>query len=162
EEVVVTAQKRAENVMEAPLAVSALSASDLAQRGYQSIEDFNGAIAGLSISNYAGYTRPNIRGIGQSSVASGAEGSVALHRNGVYLSRPYEGAVGFMDAERVEVVRGPQGTLYGRNATGGSVNIVTNRPTNDLEARAELSLGNYDRVGTEAVLSGPLVADKVL
>src|SRR5690606_4231171 len=157
EEIVVTAQKREQALSDVPLAVSAMTSDQLDARGYDSIEDFNGASPGPTVNNDGGQARVNIRGIGQTSMSPGAEGASAFHKNGVYLARPAEGSGAFLDVERLEVVRGPQGTLYGRNATGGSINVITRRPTEDPEARVELTYGNYDRIGSEAVLSGKVM-----
>ena len=146
EEIVVTVQKREQLLSDVPLAVSAFSGEQLSQRLYTTLEDFKGTVPNMTVNNYAGSTRINIRGVGQPSFSPGAEASTALHMNGVYLSRTHEGSGVFMDLERVEVLRGPQGTLYGRNATGGSVNLITNKPSDEFEASAALTYGNYDEL----------------
>ena len=162
EEVTVTAQKRSERLSNVPLAVSVLTGDALADRGYSSIEDFTGSVPGLTINNYVGEARINIRGIGQTSFSPGAEGASAFHVNGVYSARPGDGAADFLDVERIEVVRGPQGTLYGRNATGGSINVITGRPTATPEADVKLTVGNYDAFNSEAILSGPIAGEALL
>jgi iron complex outermembrane recepter protein len=162
QEIVVTAEKREERLLDVPAAVSALSGNALAERHYDSIEDFTGAVPNLAINNYVGEARVTIRGIGQTSFSPAAEGSSAFHVNGVYEARPGDAAADFLDVDRIEVIRGPQGTLYGRNATGGSVNVITKRPTDEPDADVRLSFGNYDAFSTQAILSGPLINDVLL
>ncbi|HWS69488.1 MAG TPA: TonB-dependent receptor [Steroidobacteraceae bacterium] len=162
QEIVVTAEKREERLLDVPAAVSALSGNALAERHFDSIEDFTGAVPNLAINNYVGEARVTIRGIGQTSFSPAAEGSSAFHVNGVYEARPGDAAADFLDVDRIEVIRGPQGTLYGRNATGGSVNLITKRPTDKTEADLRLSFGNYDAFSTQAVVSGPLINDMLL
>src|ERR1700722_7992340 len=162
QEIVVTAEKREERLLDVPAAVSALSGNALAERHYDSIEDFTGAVPNLAINNYVGEARVTIRGIGQTSFSPAAEGSSAFHVNGVDEARPGDAAADFLDVDRIEVIRGPQGTLYGRNATGGSVNVITKRPTDEPDADVRLSFGNYDAFSTQAILSGPVINDVLL
>ncbi len=102
-----------------------------------------------------------LRGIGIESISTGTDGSIAFNTDGVYYSRTATALASFYDLERLEVLRGPQGTLYGRNATGGSVNLITAKPTPTTEGYLNLTYGNYDTVTTEGALSGPIVQDKV-
>jgi len=161
DEIIVTAQKREQALSDVPIAISALSGDDLKDRNYTGLEDFMGAVPNLSVSNYGGSLRANIRGVGQPSLNPGAEGATALHMNGVFLSRTYEGGLTFADLERVEVLRGPQGTLYGRNATGGSINFITKRPSEEFEAGFKATYGNYELVRTEGMISGA-ITDRLL
>ena len=156
EEIIVTVQKREQLLSDVPLAVSAFSGEQLSERLYTTLEDFKGVVPNMTVNNYAGSTRINIRGVGQPAFSPGAEAATALHMNGVYLSRTHEGSGAFMDLERVEILRGPQGTLYGRNATGGSVNLITNKPSDEFEASAALTYGNYDELRVRGVVSGAL------
>ena len=103
-----------------------------------------------------------IRGIGTNSTVVGADPSATVHLDGVYLGRPVMVLADFLNVERVEVLRGPQGTLYGRNSVGGTINIVTRQPTNALETSLRLTAGNYDTLRAEGVVSGPLLKDKVM
>lgn len=161
-EIVVTAQRVAQAESNVPLAVSALTGEQLRERNYDSLEDFKGAVPGLQVNNYAGEARINIRGIGMNSLSFGVDSQVAFSLNGVYLSSARVADQAFLDVERIEVVRGPQGTLYGRNATGGAINVITNRPKDEFESWVQLSYGNYNDIASKAVLSGPLVGDTVL
>ena len=160
EEVVVTAQKKQENLQDVAIAVSAFSADTLRNAGIQNMTDVTAMTPGFSISNYNPTTpAPYIRGVGTNSSSVGDDASV-----GVFIDEVYAGRAGAFDADmfdvsRVEVLRGPQGTLYGRNVAGGAMNIITNNPTDELEGRAEVTLGDYDLVALAGVLSGPLSAN---
>ena len=103
-----------------------------------------------------------IRGIGSNSAVAGADPSSTIHLDGVYLGRPAMASMDFLNVERVEVLRGPQGTLYGRNSVGGTINIVTRQPTNTLETSVRLTAGNYDKLRAEGAVRGPLVKNKVM
>ena len=160
EEVIITAQKKAQNLQDVSIAVSAFSSDTLRNAGVENITDVTAMTPGFSISNYNPTTpAPYIRGAGTNSSSVGDDASV-----GVFIDEVYAGRAGAFDADmfdiaRVEVLRGPQGTLYGRNVAGGAVNIITNNPTEELAVRAELSAGSYDLVAVSGLISGPLNAD---
>ena len=109
-----------------------------------------------------GLAQVTIRGVGTNVVIAGTDPSSTIHLDGVYLARPSMMFMDFLNVERVEVLRGPQGTLYGRNSVGGTINIVTRQPTNALETSARLTAGNYDKLRAEGAVSGPLIKDKVM
>ena len=141
-EVIVTAQKRAESLQKSALAVSALSDKALAEAGVSQAQDLNKMMPGLGISSGSS-TQVYLRGVGTYATGPFADPAVAFNIDTVYLSR-FSGITGnFYDLERIEVLKGPQGTLYGRNATGGAINIVTKRPTKTFEAGADLDVGDY-------------------
>ncbi|MGE4429615.1 MAG: TonB-dependent receptor [Sphingobium sp.] len=152
-EIVVTAQRRAESIQDTPIAVSAIGNEALAQRGATDLSAISSAVPGLNVSEQVGQARLTLRGIGVDNISTGAESSVAFNQDGVFFSRSAAALASFYDVERVEVLRGPQGTLYGRNATGGSVNIITNRPTFSTKAGVSLTYGNYDTINAEAYYS---------
>ena len=127
--VVVTATRREENLQSTGSSIAALNEDALALRSVQSVEDIADLTPGLQVSTYQGDTSIFVRGIGTPVIIAGADSSTATYVDGVYLSRAAAIGPSFMDVERVEVLRGPQGTLYGRNATGGAVKIITKRPT---------------------------------
>ena len=141
-EIVVTAQKRSESVQKIPLAVSAIGGGALQQRGDTGLSGLGQVVPGLNVSEQVGQARLTLRGIGVDNISTGAESSVAFNQAGVFYSRSAAALASFYDVDRVEVLRGPQGTLYGRNATGGSVNIITNRPTDVLHGALNLTGGN--------------------
>ena len=103
-----------------------------------------------------------IRGIGSNSAVAGVEPSSTFHLDGVYAGRPAMVSVGLMDVERIEVLRGPQGTLYGRNSVGGTVNIVSRQPTNTLATRGRVLAGADDKLRVEGAVSGPLAANRLM
>lgn len=152
-DIVVTAQKRAESVQDIPIAVSAIGGEALAQRGVTDLTAIASTVPGLNVSEQVGQARLTLRGIGVDNISTGAESSVAFNQDGVFFSRSAAALASFYDVERVEVLRGPQGTLYGRNATGGSVNILTNRPTFSTKAGVSFTYGNYDTLNAEAYYS---------
>lgn len=149
EEIVVTAQKREQNLQEVPIALSAFSGDTLSKAN---IDDLNNVVyrsPGLAGQNNDSNSLTNlsVRGISTSDFGIGGDLSVGVYENGVYRPRS-GGALGFYDMERVEILKGPQGLLFGRNATSGAISAITHRPSNELEA--EFSFGAYSRDGREA------------
>jgi len=161
-EIIVTAQKRSESIQKVPLAITALSGTDLARSGVSSLADVQQFVPNLNLGQQLGVAKIALRGIGLENIAAGAEGSIAFHVDGVFISRSIAALANFYDVERLEVLRGPQGTLYGRNATGGSINVITREPTEDLTGYANLTIGNFGRISSEGAVSGALVPEKVL
>lgn len=156
EELIVTAEKREESLQRTPLAVTALSNKSLETRAIQDVQSLALAAPGLSYNKVSNFVQLAIRGISLEQINLGGEPGVALHQDGVYLARPFVGDATFSDLARVEVLRGPQGTLYGRNATGGSVNLVANEPSSTFAARLGLTIGDYSRARFEGLINGPL------
>lgn len=156
DEIIVTAQKREQRAIDTPLSVTALDSSSLAQHQVQSLEDLQAVSPGVQNGEQFGGNRLFIRGIGLTSFASGADPSAAFYVDGVYIARPAAQLGSFYDVERVEVLRGPQGALYGRNATAGAVNLITNAPTADFSGYLDETVGNYDLHRTQGALSGAL------
>ena len=157
EEVVVSAQRRTESVQDIPLAVTYVDGNDMINEGVTNILDLQSLVPNLQISIAAGMPRIYIRGIGLTSFAMGSEPSVAFHVDGAVISRPSAQVNSFFDVDRIEVLRGPQGSLYGRNATGGSINLHTRRPTETFEGYANVQMGNYNLRDFEAGVGGPIV-----
>jgi iron complex outermembrane recepter protein len=160
EEVIVTTQRRATDVQTTAAAVTAFSGEDLALRSAGSIEDLNALSPSVLVSAFQGEAQIYIRGIGYSSVVGGSDSSTAFHSDGVYISRTAGAMPAYLDVERVEVLRGPQGTLYGRNATGGSVNVISKGPSDVMEYETQVTLGNYERYRVAGAIGGP-VSDRV-
>jgi iron complex outermembrane receptor protein len=144
------------------MAVSVLSGSELQRAEAHSVAHLAGLAPSVTFSQNSDYAQLTIRGIGSNAVFAGSDPSSAVYVDGVYVARPVMVLADFLDVERIEVLRGPQGTLYGRNAVGGAVNLITKPPTNDVEASARVSVGNLDTVRSEARLSGPIVRDRIL
>ena len=162
ERIVVTASKTGEHELQStPLAVSVLSAEELRRSESQTVEDLAGQSPSLTFSQNTGFSQLTIRGIGTNAVFTGADPSSAVYVDGVYLARPTMVLADFVDLDRVEVLRGPQGTLYGRNAVGGALNILTKLPSDTFEASARIAAGNLGARRVEASVSGPIVAGRL-
>lgn len=164
EEIVVTAQHVKSNVQDTPLAISALTGDMLEKRRIRDGNELQFFVPGLTFGKTGSSAGAQItlRGIGTETLSAGGDPGVAIHVDGVYQQASSTITQDFFDVERVEVLRGPQGTLYGRNATGGTINIINKRPTEEFEFDSSLSIGNYDLREIKAAISGPLVADVVL
>jgi iron complex outermembrane receptor protein len=160
--VVTAARTGALDVQRTPMAVSLLPATELQRIDAQSVGSLNGLAPGLTFSQNSDYAQLTIRGIGSTVVFAGSDPSSAVYADGVYIARPVAVMADFLDLERVEVLRGPQGTLYGRNAVGGAVNVITKGPTNELATSMRVSAGTLNSLRTEARLSGPIVRNRVL
>ena len=156
EEITVTASKRQESLQEVNMAVTAVTGLTLEKRQIDTIEDIQAIVPGMSAGNDFAFAKLFIRGIGLNSSFAGVDPSVALHVDGAVISSSYAQLGAFFDLERVEVLRGPQGTLYGKNATGGSVNLITRKPTNEFEGYGRLTLGDFDLMRLEGAVSGPI------
>ncbi|MDE2133563.1 MAG: TonB-dependent receptor plug domain-containing protein [Alphaproteobacteria bacterium] len=163
ETVVVTAEKKAENVQSVPISLTALTGEDLSSRQINTFQDLQFNVPSVT-NTKTNFTSSNleIRGIGSSGTGAAAESGVAFNVNDYYLNSPAIAEAEYYDVERIEVLRGPQSTLYGRNATGGSVNVISAKP--DLEAfsfGAEGEYGNYNDMKLKATINIPVVADKL-
>jgi iron complex outermembrane receptor protein len=143
------------DIQSTPIAITALSARTLEQTGVERVEHLVGLVPTLMISQSpAGTPIPTLRGIG-------SNGST-MQLDGVHLAGSTMRAIDLFDVERVEVLRGPQGTLVGRNAIGGTIHVITRQPTNALAARARLTFGNYAKIRAEGGVSGPLVGNRIM
>jgi iron complex outermembrane recepter protein len=157
EEIIVTAQRRSENLQRAALAVSAVSGDELASAGATRVQDLTALVPSVQIATAAGpYPLFYMRGVGNFNGNALSDAAVALNLDGVYLARPSSTGGMFYDLERLEVLKGPQGTLYGRNATGGAINVITRKPTNEFGGDAEIDVGNYGLKKVNAALNVPL------
>lgn len=160
-EIVVTAQKRAQSLIDVPIAITAIGGDELAARGVTNNYDMVKLVPGLDVSQTGAQVFIFLRGVGGNAIYVGGENPVAEHMNGVYVASRYVQGSTLFDVERVEVVKGPQGDLYGRNATGGSINIITRKPTDTLSANGRLTIGNYGLVNVEGGVGGPIAGDKL-
>lgn len=157
--VTVTARRRSENVEKIPVAVSSFSAQDLKDLQATDITGLQGAVPGLNIVQGRGSSSSVnvfIRGIGQPDALQTFDPGVAFYVDDVYYSRIQGAMFSLFDVDHVEVLRGPQGTLYGKNSTGGAIKVVTKDPSNFAEGAIEATVGNYDRRGLQFYASGPL------
>jgi iron complex outermembrane receptor protein len=162
EQVIVTAERRATDLQKTAIAISAFGQQVLADRKIDNIRDLSGQIPNLSISRVTiSHTTQTyaLRGVGEADPIQ--EPVLAAYVDDVYIPRQIGSMVEFNDLERIEVLRGPQGTLYGRNSSAGALRIITRDPGQNLRAKAEVGLGNYGAVDVRALIEGPLVADKL-
>jgi iron complex outermembrane recepter protein len=155
-EVIVTAQKRAENVNSVPISISVLTNQDLVQTGVTGTEQLELATPGLVFGDTNGFAQPYIRGIGTDLISPGQESPVGFYLDGVYLPFTSSLVQEFGDIERIEVLKGPQGTLYGRNTTGGAINIITRDPEQQFTADASVTAGNLGYGKASAYVAGAL------
>ncbi|MEM6513724.1 MAG: TonB-dependent receptor plug domain-containing protein, partial [Pseudomonadota bacterium] len=160
EEIIVTAQKRADNLQDTSLSITAFSADRLNQLGIENVTDLRNAVPGLTI-NDSVTPFISIRGVSSNSDLPTGDPAVATHINGVYVGRPSATRGAFYDLERIEVLRGPQGILYGRNATGGSINIISRRPDFERAANFKTELGNFSRYGISGAANVVLAEDEL-
>ncbi|MBS0394703.1 MAG: TonB-dependent receptor [Proteobacteria bacterium] len=158
EEVVVTAQKRSQNLQEVPVAVDAFTGSSLAEAGAVQPLDLALITPNLTSKNAVGNTAPifALRGLSLNDFATNGTQPVGVYLDEVYLVNNSQLAFQMMDLERVEVLKGPQGTLYGRNTTAGAVNFITNKPTPNFDAGVSLTAGEWQLFGAEAYVNGAL------
>ena len=161
-DIVVTATRSSQSLSKVAASVTAIGGDMVGAGGIKDIGSLASAVPNLSVGDQFGVNRTFIRGIGLTSIDLGADGAVAFLQDGVLIARPAAQLSGFYDIERVEVLRGPQGTLYGRGATAGAINLITKKPTEQLSGYARASYGNYNAVVLEGGVGGALVADKIL
>lgn len=157
EEIIVTANRREENVQDVSGVVQSLSADDLRMSGITELRNLQAAVPGLSISNQEGNIEIFIRGVGSANNTELGDPGAAPHLNGTYIPRPRGLGLMFYDLERVEVNKGPQGTLYGRNALAGTLNIITAKPRlGQWGGYAQAEYGNRDSYAAEGAINIPL------
>ena len=164
-DIVVTAQRRAERLQDVPMAVSAFGASTLELANVEGVTDLKTVVPAFNAEGSFGTVVPFLRGVGNPAVIVGNEASVPIYVDGVYMSRLQPTFFEFNDIERVEVLKGPQGTLFGRNSTGGLVQIITRDPTNEPTINGSLGYGTYQTVKANLYASagsGPIAGNFAL
>ncbi len=152
EEVVVTAQRREQSLQDVSMSLTAFTGSALDQRVIEDASDLQFSVPNL----LADSARITIRGVGNNAISSTAEGGLGYHINGVYLNTPLVRSSEYFDVERIEVLRGPQGTLYGRNTTAGVINILTRKPDESLSGEFTASVGNYNTRRAKGAVNFPI------
>ena len=159
EEIIVTAQKVSTNVQTTPIAVQTVSSAEVTAAGVSDAKDLNRLFSSLSVQEEGGSgSNFFIRGVGNVNGNPNGDSGVAVDLDQIYFSRPYGPDLSFYDIERIEVLKGPQGTLYGRNATGGVINIISTKPTiGNFGGYARVELGNYGEVRTNAAVDLPIL-----
>jgi iron complex outermembrane receptor protein len=157
ETISVTAQKRSQTLQEVPVAVSAISGAQLDAAGITHVQDVQTVVPNMHFGQERGEAKITIRGV---SNAHRTDPSTAVHFDGIYQNRARPiTSLAFFDIQRVEVLRGPQGTLYGRNATGGAMNVISTPPGPEFEAFGDVQLGNYQQKLVRGALNAPIVED---
>lgn len=156
EEIVVTAQKREENVQDVPIAISAFTGAKLEAQGAVTTKDLALVTPGLQVTELAGYTFVYLRGVGSDAFVASADPSVVTYVDGVYVPIGHGNAQELGGVERVEVLKGPQGTLFGRNSTGGAINVTTKRPGDEFEGSIALSYSDFNTHTAKAYFNFPL------
>ena len=158
-EIIVTAQRRSQRLEEVPMSITALSGDTLKKAGVSNTADLSRVTPGLVMASYSNNLQPSIRGVSGTGANTGDNPSVAIYLDGVYQAQQVAGLMDLPDVEQVEVLKGPQGTLYGQNATGGAIIIKTRDPSKTLIGRLSASYGNRDALDLNGFVSGPLVGD---
>jgi len=161
QEIQVVAQKQNIDLQKAPVAITALSGDSLAQLNIVNPLDLNGQVPGLVITTSEGYNRSvSIRGIGFNVPQDdSAQTSVSYHEDGIYIAFPVALDSGFLDVDHIEVLRGPQGTVFGQNAIGGTINVISKQPTFDaIDGYADAQFGSYALVHTSAAINLPITS----
>lgn len=155
-DIVVTAQRRSENLQNVPISITAVTGAQLANRNITDLTTLNTVTPGLNIARSGSDVRPNIRGINTEAIGANSDPRIGFYIDDIYQSRTSQALAGFVDLERVEVQKGPQGTLYGRNSFGGNVALFSATPKADFAAGGSLLYGNYDRFRVEGFVNIPL------
>lgn len=155
-DIVVTAQRREENVQKVPIAVTAITGSTLLSRGVTDISMLSKFVPGFSFGRTGSDARPAMRGIRTANNEVNGDPVIGYYIDSIYQSRTSQAILGFVDVSRVEVQRGPQGTLYGRNTIGGNITVTTNQPTNKIDYGATITVGNFNRYRVEGFVNTPL------
>lgn len=163
EEVVVTAQKREQSIQDVGIAITAFTGEQVDSLGWHTAEDLGAQTPGLISTSFSGDSITSfymVRGVGQADFSEWHEAPTAVYRDGAYIPNMTGQNIQMYDIDRVEVLKGPQGTLFGRNATGGLVHIVSRKPTEEFEFYGEAEFSEYDTTRFEGAASGPL-ADNI-
>ncbi len=157
EEIVVTAQKREQNLQDVPIAITAFDSEVIVEADIHDLTDIASRAPGLSYAEFSpGQALTAIRGITSADDGAALDNSVVVFLDDVYIGRISTVMFNLADLERIEILRGPQGTLYGKNAIGGALNVVTKKPSDDFNADISVSFGNYDANNIRALVNGPV------
>ena len=155
-EIIVTAQRREQRLQDVPISITALTATQLGGQGITSTHDISQAVTGLTITESGGYVQPFIRGVGSTVTNVGEQGSAATYIDGVYMPIVGGQLYDLANVESIQVLKGPQGTLFGRNANSGAIIITTRQPSFTPTGSASLSFGNYNSLKTAGFVAGPI------
>jgi iron complex outermembrane recepter protein len=162
DELVVTARRRPEFLQDTPISLTAFPSDEIDKRGFSRIEEIGLVTPNLQYNSAGGTTdsgKIQIRSIGVSDPVETNDPGVGFYVDDVYLGRAQGQLIPVLDVERIEVLRGPQGTLYGRNTVGGAIKIVSQQPTDELEGSAKVRIGNYNNIETRGILNVPIQSE---
>ena len=154
--IIVTAQNRAQNLNDVPIKIDVVSGEELQKAGFGSMNDVGKIAPVVQLNQDQGTVKVTVRGVGTTSNDEAQDTSVVVNIDGEYINRPNVMGMALFDIDRVEVLRGPQGTLYGRNSTGGAINFITRKPGKDFGVNGSISYGNYNAVRADAGVDLPL------
>jgi iron complex outermembrane receptor protein len=157
-DIVVTAEKRETSVQKTAIAITAYDKEAIARNGVNTLQDLATIAPGTSFGKNSANVIVTIRGVSSQNTNEIGDPAVSISQDGFYIQKPFGFADSMYDLERIEVLRGPQGTLYGRNATGGAINIITAKPVDKFEARVSAGVGNYDAITTEGMINVPVTS----
>jgi iron complex outermembrane receptor protein len=158
-DIIVTAQRRNERLTDVPLTISVASASDLGKQGVTSTQQLFQVVSGLQMNNTGAWLQPSVRGVTSFGTNAGNSSNVATYIDGVYIPDQMAARLDLPDIERVEVAKGPQGTLFGRNATGGAIQVFTKGPSFTPGGRIEVGYGTFNDLTLSAFATAPLIKD---
>jgi len=162
EEIVVTAQKRSENIQSVPIAISAFTANALKERAVGDVSQLSSLSPNVTLdastpfSGSSAVLGASIRGVGSADFAFNIDSAVGVYVDGVYLGRSVGANQDLLDVDRIEVLKGPQGTLFGRNTIGGAISIVTHDPGDKFRFVGDFTTGSYNRIQARATMDLPL------
>ena len=153
-EITVTAQRRSERLQDVPLTVNVVSGDALATQGVNNVADLALVVPGLKVGNSVGFATTHLRGIGSTALGPGIENPIAIYVDGVYYASAESSLFDFLNVDSVEVLKGPQGTLFGRNATGGLIQVITREPTQETRIDADIGFANYQAGRADFYIGG--------
>ncbi|MBB5747008.1 TonB-dependent receptor [Brevundimonas variabilis] len=156
DDIIVTASRREQSLQDVSIAVTALGEERLNNAQVNNLSDLQTIVPSVNFGNDFNQAKIFIRGVGANTSTTGSSTGVALHVDGAYVARAEAQLTSLFDVQRVEVLRGPQGTLYGRNAVGGSINVITAKPSDVMEGYGRLTIGSYNALNTEVAIGGPI------
>ena len=156
-DIVVTAQRKTESSQKAAIAINVVGGADLLRSGVSTSSALTALVPALTVNSTGSFNFFFVRGVGNFSVTSSSDPAVAFNYDGIYVGRPTSAAGVYYDLDRVEVLKGPQGTLYGRNATGGAINVLPTQPKEgELSGYGSVSYGNYNSFNVQGAINAPL------
>lgn len=156
DDIIVTAARREQSIQDVSIAVTALGEERLGDAQVNNLQDLQTIVPSVNFGNDFNQAKIFIRGVGANTSTTGSSTGVALHVDGAYVARAEAQLTSLFDIARVEVLRGPQGTLYGRNAVGGSINVISAKPSDVMEGYGRLTFGNYNALVSEVAIGGPI------